>query len=257
MRHPSWPTDPRHIQPHSPWFAGWHGGHWPHNRAVRKLRLWGIACLRTMLDQLKPHLLQMVERMLRQASLLEISDFEAHQDGPPAVILESSEWRETAIVGAAHVCRTGYCDVDDLCENVGIASSGSELLREHHQELCQEIFGPPIEDDPVGRFQITRGVTLVPDALLAWQNGTVLQLAKTIDAEQRFDELPVLADALEEADSDERSSFKLKRKAKRVYAQLLAHLRQPDPHVKGCWALDGVLGDHIPYYRVGDDDEGD
>ena len=40
--------------------------------------------------------------------------------------------------------------------------------------------------------------------------------------------LPVLADALEEDGCND--------------AGLLAHLRSPGPHVRGCWALDILLG---------------
>jgi hypothetical protein len=40
--------------------------------------------------------------------------------------------------------------------------------------------------------------------------------------------LAVLADALEDAGCDD--------------ADLLAHLRGPGPHVRGCWALDLILG---------------
>jgi hypothetical protein len=43
-----------------------------------------------------------------------------------------------------------------------------------------------------------------------------------------FDLMPVLGDALEEAGCDT--------------ADLLAHFRGPGPHVRGCWALDMVLG---------------
>ena len=42
------------------------------------------------------------------------------------------------------------------------------------------------------------------------------------------DRLAVLADALEEAGCDN--------------ADLLSHLRGPGPHVRGCWALDLLLG---------------
>lgn len=40
--------------------------------------------------------------------------------------------------------------------------------------------------------------------------------------------LAVLSDALEEAGCDD--------------AEILSHLRSPGPHVRGCWALDLVLG---------------
>jgi hypothetical protein len=45
---------------------------------------------------------------------------------------------------------------------------------------------------------------------------------------RRFEDLPVLADLLEEAGCTD--------------AALLGHLRGPGPHVLGCHALDAVLG---------------
>jgi hypothetical protein len=63
---------------------------------------------------------------------------------------------------------------------------------------------------------------------LSWNDGTVSKLAQTIDAEQAFAQLPVLADALEEAGCTE--------------AILLHHCRGPGPHTRGCWAVDLLLG---------------
>lgn len=63
----------------------------------------------------------------------------------------------------------------------------------------------------------------------AWRTVDVMALARGVDASQDFNGLPVLADALQEAgcDSDE----------------LLNHLRDTTAsHVRGCWALDLVLG---------------
>jgi hypothetical protein len=65
-------------------------------------------------------------------------------------------------------------------------------------------------------------------AWLAWEGGTVPKLAASIYEERAFDRLPILADALEEAGCDA--------------AELLTHLRGPGPHVRGCWAVDLVLG---------------
>jgi hypothetical protein len=63
---------------------------------------------------------------------------------------------------------------------------------------------------------------------LTWGSGTVAKLAAAIYDERAFDRLPVLADALEEAGCAD--------------AELLAHLRGPGPHVRGCWAVDALLG---------------
>jgi hypothetical protein len=66
-----------------------------------------------------------------------------------------------------------------------------------------------------------------PAARAAWKTAAVLALARAVYDERRFSDLPILADALEEAGCDN--------------ADLLAHCRGPGPHVRGCWAVDLLL----------------
>ncbi len=61
-----------------------------------------------------------------------------------------------------------------------------------------------------------------------WRTATVVAVARGSYDDHAFDRLPVLADALEDAGCDSEP--------------LLTHLRGPGPHVRGCWALDAVLG---------------
>jgi hypothetical protein len=63
---------------------------------------------------------------------------------------------------------------------------------------------------------------------LAWEGGTVPKLARAIYDGRRFEDLPVLADALQEAGCGD--------------AELLGHLRRPGPHARGCWPVDLLLG---------------
>jgi hypothetical protein len=56
----------------------------------------------------------------------------------------------------------------------------------------------------------------------------VVTLAKGIYNDRAFDRLPLLADALEEAGG--------------MAPDLLVHLRQRGSHVRGCWAVDLILG---------------
>ena len=80
--------------------------------------------------------------------------------------------------------------------------------------LLRDIFGNPF-----------RPAALDP----AWRTSDVMLLATGIYAEGAFDRMPILADALQDAgcDSDD----------------ILTHLRDPHAtHVRGCWALDLVLG---------------
>jgi hypothetical protein len=65
-------------------------------------------------------------------------------------------------------------------------------------------------------------------AWLEANGGLAGRLANSIYAERKFSELPILADALEDAGCTE--------------AALLEHLRGPGPHERGCWALDVILG---------------
>jgi hypothetical protein len=62
----------------------------------------------------------------------------------------------------------------------------------------------------------------------SWLTSTTVSLARSIYKDCAFDRLPILADALEEAGCDD--------------ADVLNHLRGDGLHVRGCWAVDLVLG---------------
>jgi hypothetical protein len=53
-------------------------------------------------------------------------------------------------------------------------------------------------------------------------------MARRIYDERAFHDLPILADALEEAGCTD--------------AEILAHCRSSGEHVRGCWVVDLVLG---------------
>ena len=72
-------------------------------------------------------------------------------------------------------------------------------------------------------------VALVPVSFeSAWLSSTVVSLARSIQSDQAFDRLPILADALEEAGCDN--------------AEILAHCRGDGPHLRSCWVVDLLLG---------------
>jgi hypothetical protein len=60
----------------------------------------------------------------------------------------------------------------------------------------------------------------------AWQNRTVARLAAGLYEERRFSDLPVLADALEEAGCTNQT--------------ILEHCRGGREHARGCWVLDAL-----------------
>jgi hypothetical protein len=63
---------------------------------------------------------------------------------------------------------------------------------------------------------------------IPWMSSTVESLAHAIYEEYAFCNMPILADALEDAGCDN--------------AEILNHCREPKDHVRGCWVLDLTLG---------------
>jgi hypothetical protein len=84
--------------------------------------------------------------------------------------------------------------------------------------LIRDILGPLPSRPPAA----------LDPAVLAYNGGAACRLAEAIYTARRFEDLPVLADRLEEAGCTD--------------AALLGHLRGPGPHVLGCHGLDAVLG---------------
>jgi hypothetical protein len=83
-------------------------------------------------------------------------------------------------------------------------------------DLLRDAFGNPFQP-----------VALNP-AWLCWHDGCVVSMARAIYEERRFEEMPILADALEEAGCDDE--------------EILWHCREEPEHARGCWLLDAILG---------------
>ncbi len=83
-------------------------------------------------------------------------------------------------------------------------------------DLLRDVFGNPFR--PVA----------IPPAWLHWNNGTVPRLAQAIYDERRYQNLPILADALQDAGCTDET--------------ILAHCHSPTSHVRGCWVIDALLG---------------
>jgi ATP-dependent Clp protease ATP-binding subunit ClpA len=62
---------------------------------------------------------------------------------------------------------------------------------------------------------------------LSWNGGAVARIAQGISEERRWEDLPILADALEEAGCAD--------------PEMLSHCRQPGEHGSRCWVLDLLL----------------
>jgi hypothetical protein len=101
--------------------------------------------------------------------------------------------------------------------SAGTATGQPEAEWQVHAVLLHDVIGNPFHPSPP-----------LPAAVLTWNDGTVRRIAEGIYEEKAFDRLPILADALLDAGCNDE--------------QLIQHCRSPGPHIRGCWALDLILG---------------
>jgi hypothetical protein len=83
--------------------------------------------------------------------------------------------------------------------------------------LLRDVLGNPFRPSP-----------RLPHAVFAWNDRTSPRIAEHIYEERAFDRLPILADALLDAGCEDE--------------ELIGHCRSQGPHVRGCWAIDLLLG---------------
>ncbi|HEV3142578.1 MAG TPA: hypothetical protein VGZ47_01710 [Gemmataceae bacterium] len=198
--------------------------------AERKLRLFGCACCRRIWPLLN-------RKKLRQA--IEVA--ERFADG-----LASDEERERAYRSVAKSIQ--YFDLDstqgqeELHAAVYILSN-SNFAGNHAPEMALDAVAAAHRHQPSIREAEARAqMNLLRDIfgpLLfrwirfadewhEWKHGCLRKLARTIYEDERFDLLPILSDALQEAGCTD--------------AELLAHCHAKTPHVRGCWVVDWILG---------------
>ena len=200
----------------------------------RKLRLFALACVRVITDQLSRDeskaAVDAIERYAEGkatradlqrawngalAALHDIIEDASEQRwyyvseyAADAVALASNPELAENITGVAARCVHTLITAGDLSEEI---VRDNEIARQTN--LIRDIFGNPF-----------RPVVFDPN----WRTSTVVALARGIYDERAFDRLPILADALQDAGC--------------VSDDILTHCRGPGPHVRGCWVVDLVLG---------------
>lgn len=183
----------------------------------RKLRLFACACARRVWDQMPNQLFRDAVELAEQ-----YADGKATNKKRKAVKEKCEARRSGRKPAAASATSCLSTDASTGAWNgpfsAATAEAGSHegptwvATRARQADLLREIFGNPLR--PVR----------VESEWLAWNGRTVPLMANRIYAAGAFGDLPVLADALEDAGG--------------TNAELLAHLRGPREHVRGCWALD-------------------
>jgi hypothetical protein len=218
----------------------------------RKLRLFACACCRVlwpeMQDQRSRRAVEVAERYADGlVSPRELLD--AHADAEEALRALQADfpqalrrWREaagagpgaasgavhpgTALMAADAVRLVTYPTLYDPTEepDSSLLCSIIDGIGEARSNTCIPLDGPlrEILGNPY------RGAPGRDPTSLRTSDGAARRLAAAIYDGRRFEDLPVLADLLEEAGLTD--------------AALLGHLRGPGPHALGCYALDAVLG---------------
>ena len=201
--------------PHVPWTAT------PYHR---KLRLWAVDCIRRHGGHNLYSSQDFIRRALKRVEALTDLDPDGFERGRLGLLGELVPW-------SLGISRR---------DNMLVGSLESVLCPLHESlpsSLCHAAMANPWYCDE-GRNALNAGVlrcvlgnpwrpAVIDPSWLIVNEGAVTALAQTIERDCAFEDMPILADALEDAGcSDER---------------LLGHLRG-GVHCRGCHALDAVLG---------------
>jgi hypothetical protein len=202
----------------------------------RKLRLFAVACCRgiwhLLTDERSRSAVEAGERFADGlASRDELTAACAAADRAHFEAPRRANFR--ALDAAPHAAEYDLsCSAADAAactaDAVQIAALGDETLKEEEIRrqvvLLHCIFGNP--------FRVTPAID---SSWVAWNDTSMKQLAQAVYEERSLSDgtldkkrLAVLADALEEAGGTDK--------------EILAHLRGPGPHVRGCWPVDLLLG---------------
>jgi hypothetical protein len=204
----------------------------------RKLRLFACACVRRVWDFLDdPRSRMAVEvaerfadgeatwtelrvafhaawaagrRFAGHAGVAEAAALECAYHDSFAAARNASQAAAQAAAWSSHRDAAGETGVYDALADALAAAQADQCA------LLRELIGNPF-----------RAVNL-SEVVLGWNDGTIPRLAGVIYAGPHWDDLPVLADALEEAGCND--------------AAVLAHCRGGGQHVRGCWVIDLLLG---------------
>jgi hypothetical protein len=153
-----------------------------------------------------------------------VSSFESYYDARLGALYRDPDWAEeiqrlAGIQSIDELLKEDAPFLLDEGEPILVDPKGWKAARREQAELVREVFGNPF-----------RPVAVDP----AWLTPTVMALAEAAYEQRQLPEgtldfarLAVLADALEEAGC--------------AHADLLRHLRERRPHVRGCWAVDLLL----------------
>jgi hypothetical protein len=176
---------------------------------VRKLRLFACAYFRYYFERARPS-----DRRELDRAAVELSEAWADGRVEQAEVFTSGLVRRDNIGLFQNEGQLRYTGLEVAFEFGGKPTTSTRNDQQVRMTLLREIFENP--------FRRTRFD-------LAWRTDTALAVAQSVYDSRNYGALPILADALQDAGCDAED--------------LLNHLRDTSAtHVRGCWALDLVLG---------------
>jgi hypothetical protein len=186
-------------------------------KSERKLRLFACACVREVWHQLNCRVsrqaVEVAERFVDGLATAE--EMSAARAAAERVVAATSGTAREAAWAATDAAAppVGVRATRKTARNAAAAAMNAahflayQAARKHQALLLDDIAGP----DPLPELP---------------RSPTAVALAEAVYQERQWQDLPVLADALEEAGCTD--------------AGILSHLRGPGPHARGCWAVDLV-----------------
>jgi hypothetical protein len=189
----------------------------------RKLRLFALACTQRSMDRcyFSPQAIETVEKYVDLQSTSEELMWFVHRSRKWGD--EGSGWYRLFQTdrfdagAAAEIARFVAAWAGAKTTTRNAYSTASDAMRKVQCCLLRDLVGP-VPFCPIG----------LDPALLTWNGETVPKITHAIYDDRAFDQIPILADALEEAGCTD--------------AAILDHCRQPGEHVRGCWVVDLLLG---------------
>lgn len=227
------PHNAKECHKDSPW--------WTFTLSTRKLRLFACSCCRQpdvwarLTDGASRKAILIAERFAD--GLATVEELDAASESA-ANVYENHEGSSEP-EGCAYVC----CDTNVNQTAYWLVRSPSVTPLATQAALLREIFGNPFRPVTIPQLE-----TRIPSG--PWLTNTVVGIARRIYDERRFEDMPILADALEDNGCTDEAMLQHCRSGEPHSECLGEGCRRCDngfvplrgPHVRGCWVIDLILG---------------
>lgn len=194
----------------------------------RKLRLFAVACCRhiwhLLSDARSRNSLEVTERFA-DGMATELERQSAKTSGSAAMEAlypAHNDYAALAVVNAASENAFTFINADTAAFTAATAADDDDDPTNEIKWLAERLWQADILRDIMGNpFQPVSFES-------SWGTSNVMTLARAAYFERAFDQMPIMADALQKASCDSQA--------------ILAHCRRSGEHVRGCWVVDLLLG---------------